>query len=251
MTGAEPRTNRTGMRLREAREARGLSLRQISDATKLSVRVLSALEDHRLDDLPEGIYRRAAVRNYAREVGLEEEPTLLAFLREHPDHLPLPGTAMAMLTRPSAPSLLPRVFGWLGVVVPAVASVAYLVLAFGVPTERRPVSNSNERPTSAEASGVAQRVAYVAPDSIQLTLTTTAPTRVTVVSDGEVSVDEMIAPGSALDVQFIDTVELRASNGAAVHIGAAGAAGRLVGAAGGPQTLTLTRETYADVLRLR
>ena len=56
-----------GTRLRVAREQSGLSLRQIADATKLSVRALDALERERIAQLPGGIYRRAIVRAYARK----------------------------------------------------------------------------------------------------------------------------------------------------------------------------------------
>lgn len=84
-----------GTRLRDAREARGVSLRQIADATKLPLRTLDALERGRNEFLPGGIYRRSLVRSYAREVGLDPEETLRDFLAEYPDDLPPPKTARA------------------------------------------------------------------------------------------------------------------------------------------------------------
>ena len=78
-------------RLKEARESRGLSHRQIADVTKVSARVVAALEDGRLDVVPEGIYRRSLVRLIASEVGLNPEETLREFLAEHPDDLAAPG----------------------------------------------------------------------------------------------------------------------------------------------------------------
>lgn len=88
-----------GARMRDAREARGVSLRQIADATKLSVRILDALEREKMAYLPGGIYRRSIVRSYAREIGLDPEETLREFLAEHPDDLPPPPGA-----RPVAPA---------------------------------------------------------------------------------------------------------------------------------------------------
>ena len=44
-----------GARLREARERRAISLRVIADATKISVRVLQALEANEISCLPGGI----------------------------------------------------------------------------------------------------------------------------------------------------------------------------------------------------
>jgi cytoskeletal protein RodZ len=77
-----------GARLRLARERSGRSLRQIADVTKLSVRTLESLEQNRIAQLPGGIYRRAIVRSYASEVGLDPEETLRAFLIDHPDDVP-------------------------------------------------------------------------------------------------------------------------------------------------------------------
>lgn len=75
-----------------------MSLRQIADATKLSVSTLDALERGKVGFLPGGIYRRAIVRSYAREVGLDPEEMLREFLVEHPDDLPPPPGAPAPKT---------------------------------------------------------------------------------------------------------------------------------------------------------
>jgi hypothetical protein len=50
-----------GARLRDARERRGMSLRQIANATKISVGVLEALERNDISKLPGGIFGRAFV----------------------------------------------------------------------------------------------------------------------------------------------------------------------------------------------
>jgi cytoskeletal protein RodZ len=73
-----------GARLREARERRGLSLRAIADATKISVRALEALERNDISRLPGGIFSRAFVRAYALEVGLDPEQTIAEFITRFP-----------------------------------------------------------------------------------------------------------------------------------------------------------------------
>ena len=62
-----------GRKLREARERRGLSLRQIASATKISMLTLEALEKNDIARLPGGIFSRGVVRSYAVEVGLDAE----------------------------------------------------------------------------------------------------------------------------------------------------------------------------------
>src|SRR5262245_59881030 len=73
-----------GGKLREARESRGISLRQISANTKISVGALEALERNDISRLPGGIFSRAFVRSYAVEVGLEPEATVRDFMAQFP-----------------------------------------------------------------------------------------------------------------------------------------------------------------------
>ncbi len=61
-----------GERLRAAREARGLSLPEMADRTKVNQRMLSAIERHALDEMPVGPYAAGFTRAYARELGMDE-----------------------------------------------------------------------------------------------------------------------------------------------------------------------------------
>jgi len=72
-----------GDNLRRERELRGISLREIADATKISVRFLQALESDRIDVLPGGLFRRTFVRQYAKQVGLDPERMVAEFLYAH------------------------------------------------------------------------------------------------------------------------------------------------------------------------
>jgi cytoskeletal protein RodZ len=73
-----------GRKLREAREKRGISLRQIANATKISVAALEGLERNDISRLPGGIFSRAFVRSYAIEVGLDPEETIEEFIAQFP-----------------------------------------------------------------------------------------------------------------------------------------------------------------------
>lgn len=74
-----------GSKLRDARERRGISLRQIASATKISVAALEALERDDISRLPGGIFSRAFVRSYAVEVGLDPETTIHEFIAQFPN----------------------------------------------------------------------------------------------------------------------------------------------------------------------
>ena len=62
--------------LRRARERRGLTLQQIARETKIPFRHLDALEHGDLSVVPQGIYRRAEIRAFARSVGLDQSIAL-------------------------------------------------------------------------------------------------------------------------------------------------------------------------------
>src|SRR5712691_4344117 len=74
-----------GSKLREARERRGVTLRQIANATKIAVGVLDALERNDISRLPGGIFGRGFVRSYAIEVGLDPEATIQDFIAQFRD----------------------------------------------------------------------------------------------------------------------------------------------------------------------
>ena len=74
-----------GTRLKHAREARGVSLRQIADSTKISVGFLEALERNDIGRLPGGIFSRSFVRSYALEIGVDPEQAVRDFIVQFPD----------------------------------------------------------------------------------------------------------------------------------------------------------------------
>jgi cytoskeletal protein RodZ len=62
-----------GEDLRREREIRGISLKEISDATKISRRFLEAIERNDHGVLPAPVFTRGFVREYARYVGLNAD----------------------------------------------------------------------------------------------------------------------------------------------------------------------------------
>ena len=69
-----------GMRLKQEREQRGITLEQISQSTKIGTRFLRALEEDHFEQLPGGIFNKGFVRAYARFVGLDEEQAVADYL---------------------------------------------------------------------------------------------------------------------------------------------------------------------------
>src|ERR1700681_4304904 len=62
-----------GESLKREREMRGVSLEEISAATRIATRFLQAIENEQWDQLPGGVFNRGFVRAVAHYLGLNEE----------------------------------------------------------------------------------------------------------------------------------------------------------------------------------
>ncbi len=71
-----------GEELRRERTIRDISLEEISQATKISVRLLKALEDSNLRILPAPTFTRGFIRAYARHLGIDPEEKVNAYLAD-------------------------------------------------------------------------------------------------------------------------------------------------------------------------
>jgi cytoskeletal protein RodZ len=128
------RTLDPAARLREAREGKGWSHRQLAEATKLSVRAIELLERGRVAELPEGIYRRSIIRAVAREVGLNADQVLNEFIATHPDDLAAPAAAVIVESKPT--SSFQRGLAVVSAMLPMAAGLLY----FALPADRAPVA---------------------------------------------------------------------------------------------------------------
>ena len=71
-----------GQFLQRERELRGITLKEISSTTKISLKFLQALEEDNLDILPGEFFIKGIIRSYAKAIGLEEDYVLNKFYEE-------------------------------------------------------------------------------------------------------------------------------------------------------------------------
>ena len=69
-----------GAQLKQERERQKISLDDISLTTKISTRMLRALEEERFDQLPGGIFNKGFIRAYARCLGMDEDQAIADYL---------------------------------------------------------------------------------------------------------------------------------------------------------------------------
>jgi len=107
-----------GEHLKRERELRGVSLEEVSAATRISTRFLEAIENEQWDQLPGGVFNRGFIRAIARFLGLDEDGLVAEYALE---------TKGTLDVRPAAehPAEIPR--NWQPALV---AIVALILIAF-------------------------------------------------------------------------------------------------------------------------
>jgi cytoskeletal protein RodZ len=77
------------------RRNRGITLQQIAESTKISLRWLEAIERADFRKLPGGIYNTSYIRQYARAIDYDESAILAVYDREMKEGGPKNGTREA------------------------------------------------------------------------------------------------------------------------------------------------------------
>jgi hypothetical protein len=218
-----------GAWLRQQREMREITLREISDATKISLRYLEALELERFDLLPARVFARGFLRQYARYVGLDPDEAVNRLLVAEKgeggdDEDEGERTAARRWSPVGAPP-----GAWKNVVLVAGLAALLLGLVFLVPwlIERLDSRDGaqapppgvalpetfGERPAPPPEPG---RETFGAPLAVTLDFRENCWVEASV--DGEPRVAEMRVQGESLQLQAEERVTLRLGNAGAVDV---------------------------------
>ena len=69
-----------GDKFRKERERQAIKLEDVSTSTKISSRMLRAIEEEHFDQLPGGVFNKGFIRAYAKHLGLDEESAVAGYL---------------------------------------------------------------------------------------------------------------------------------------------------------------------------
>ena len=219
---APPPAATAGARLREAREAAGLSIDAVAQQLKLAPRQVKALEEDDFAQLPGRTFIRGFMRNYARLVRLDPE-ALLASLPEGGAAPSLDHPALAPTTRvigelPADASAKPRGARW------AIPLALAAIVAIGVVYEfARPPAEHGKAPAGQTAVAPAAPAPAPAPATVDAhrpaaPAETTAPAVASVPSTTEVVAPAAVAGDAPLALAFRGTswVEVKDGKGTIV-----------------------------------
>jgi len=264
-----------GLRLKQARESRGVALRTIATKTKISVAALEALERNDFSRLPGGIFGRAFVRAYALEIGLDPETTVSDF-QVHLDQSEREAAERNQIRVDISPddreflARQQRAVRWLRVVAIVVAIATVTLLAwqakslwkrFGsragsasasVQPSATPVLDpAAEAPAPASAPAVAEAPTTV-PASAQAALVVefalTADCWVVASVDGGQSMSQLLKAGDSRRFEASRDVFLDVGNAGAIQLTINGTTARPLGPAGSHVQKTIRTDNVSTFL---
>jgi transcriptional regulator with XRE-family HTH domain len=222
-----------GEELRREREIRGISLKEIADATKISKRFLEAIERNDHKTLPAPVFTRGFVREYARYLGLSTEDMVNRYNYaaagddrvEKPPALPpqpvLVDTPKKPRPRRSIPPAYARVDGNLiltVLIVAALAAVAWWAMHL---KQRRDASDAETTTAPiVAAKPVAPPVTATQPppvndDLLRLGISVTANSWVTLEADGKTILNAEMTAGESRSFEAKDEFRFRTIGNAA------------------------------------
>jgi cytoskeleton protein RodZ len=258
-----------------------------AQATKISVTVLRAIENNRMEQLPDGIFLRGFLRAYAREVGLSPEDTV----RRYPGQCePVTNTievakpatdearaehgfaARCEIDQNEAKRRAGHVQSLIGAVALVIGLLGYYTLtwwqapaprttpplsrpagAIGLARSSWPAVLSTAAPaTRPEAATTGSReltpALATAGGLLQLDVRSQGLCWLSATVDGRRAAYRLMQPGEQQAIEVHDDVVLRIGDPAAFAFSINGMAGRSLGPAGGAATVHITSQNYREFL---
>jgi cytoskeleton protein RodZ len=219
--------------LRRQREMREISLRDIADRTKISLRYLEAMEADRFDLLPAAVFAKGFLREYARYVGLSPDDVVNHYLSvNHPEEQEsAAGDDVKIRTKPRAvdPGQPPVRRNWsYGLLLALVGLVLLVLVALAAlfldrrhdqSASSRQASPSVGLPPAPAPKPAAVPVAPPQPSApLQVSLDFTQDCWVEAVIDGKNRSSELRVQGEALQLEAEKSIVLTLGNAGAVEV---------------------------------
>jgi cytoskeletal protein RodZ len=262
-----------GGTLKSARERKGIQLRQIANATKISMGALESLEKNDFSRLPGGIFSRSFVRAYAQEVGLDPDETVSDFLKETGETFQPPSQIveenapiMPEHTDPGLdmqPSLAPKLVKLAFIAIPLVAAIVYFAMKeaatgpaapVAVGEQAQPQQPQQAPPETAAAAPAAAAATGPIPDlapgeTMRMVLEPTGECWVSLTVDGTVRISRLMAAGERETHEIREGAELNLGSAGAMSFTINGRRSKPIGEPGAVETLRITRANFKDFLQ--
>lgn len=238
-----------GENLRRERELRGITLVELSNATRINRKHLVALEGDQFHQLPGGVFNRGFVRAIASYMKLDEHHWIGEYARAAGEEAEV--LARYSPPRPPAPSSISRRVWSLVVLVAVFGAAAYLVhqVRMQRAAEAAARTTTGQPPTispppasaaPATTTRTAPREQSPAATELRLQIDTLKDAQVTVTVDGQPAFQGRMGPGETRTFRAGREIKLSTNNAAAVVLTLNGKTLAPLGNPGETKQVTLT-----------
>ncbi|MDD8011059.1 MAG: DUF4115 domain-containing protein [Acidobacteriota bacterium] len=249
-----------GQELRTEREKHSLSLKDISDRTKVGLRYLVALEEDRWEEMPQKFFIRSIIKAHAQAMGVDPEPFLARYEEQEKARLESPGNEGESPKRKKRGA---EAGGTRRILVPALAVLLVLgaaaagYLLFLKPGEKSaPPVSSTEIPAPQTEAALPEPAAAKEPEPVpaetglRLELRFNADSWMHISADGVVVLDGIKPAGSTASLRAEREFILQTGNAGGFDFTLNGRQGRPLGGSGVVLTdIRITRENSTTFLR--
>lgn len=254
-------TTDIGSRIRQAREQRGLTIRDIANTTKISTAALNAIEHNDFARLPGGVFSRAYVRAFATEVGLDADELTREYRARFEIETavgPLPPHKADWYDRVRSFYRLPAVLVTVGILIGGPVILKRAQIPHQDPDERSTLNAveadlpedtaaPDERDATEEVAFANAAVGETGAESLRLEIRLNGPCWVSAVADGERVVYRLMQPWERTLVEARSLITLRVGDAGAVAYSINGATGRPLGRNGEAVTVRITNENLGNL----
>jgi cytoskeleton protein RodZ len=253
-----------GEHLKREREMRGVSLEEISLATRIAPRFLAALESEQWEKLPGGVFNRGFIRSVAHYLGLDED-SMVAEYALHTKGRPEPGVVADPPDEPETQwrqiavlmifAIVVIAMGWVAVeyLVPRVTAYMHkrsaAASSLKIDSESPAILPASAAPATSDPGSVlaaapASSSANAGPVTASLTLKLEAARAadVTIVADGKPIFSGHLNVGDVKEFAALNAIQVSSSEASAVLLDLNGQMVVLPGQPSQPSSITLTQK---------
>lgn len=229
-----------GAQLRSARTKKGISLEDVATKTLIQPRFVTAIEEGKIEELPEALYVRGFIRRIAEAIGIKGDSLAESF----PLGQTQAGSSNAKYIGANGPTLRP----WHLYVIyfaAVMGAVALLYSLFKPQETPRSVGTSTVTspaavPKPAKPSPIVKAVAKPQTAPVQAQLTLKADSYLDISTDGQSNFVGMLKAGTKKMITAKQEIRLSAGNAGGVILSVNSQDGKVMGKSGDIKDVTLT-----------
>ncbi len=229
-----------GAQLRSARTKKGISLEDVATKTLIQPRFITAIEEGKIEELPEALYVRGFIRRIAEAIGIKGDSLAESF----PLGQAQTGSSNAKYIGANGPTLRP----WHLYVIYFAAVMGAVALLYSLfKPQETPRSVGTGKVTSpaavpkpAKPSPIVKAVAKPQTAPVQAQLTLKADSYLDISTDGQSNFVGMLKAGTKKMITAKQEIRLSAGNAGGVILSVNSQDGKVMGKSGDIKDVTLT-----------